>query len=361
MGNNSRKSKSINTEETLSERAQTILKRIVESYVRDGQPVGSRALAKAEGLDLSPATVRNVMADLNELGFITSPHTSAGRVPTVKGYRFFIDTLLNVDAPDPQDIGRLATELEHVDSMDGLIESTSNFLSNVTKMAGIVTVPRRDYAALQRIEFLPLAPQRVLAILVISSSEVQNCVLHTERSFSDSELQQCANYLNSILSGKTIQEIREQIIRELEQARDEMNTTMQNAIRMAREAFSGAVKEADFVVRGETNLLEFQELSNIEKLRALLEAFAEKRDILYLLDQCLTAEGIKIFVGEESGVHVFDDCSLITSPYKKDGNLIGVLGVIGPTRMDYQKVIPIVDITAKMITAALNKRHSPLD
>jgi heat-inducible transcriptional repressor len=340
----------------LNERAQHLLKVLVERYIRQGQPVGSRALARDAGLDLSPATIRNVMADLEELGFVRAPHTSAGRVPTAQGYRFFIDALLTVKPLEGAEVQRLRSLLDPDLNTHGLVESASNLLSGITRMAGVVTMPRREQVQLRQIEFLPLSDRRVLVILVVNEREVQNRIIHTERGFGAGELQQMANYLNAAFAGKDLATVRDNLLRELHEARERMNALMLAAIEMAEKAFQQQPARDDFVLAGQTNLMDFAELSSLEKLRQLFEAFNEKRDILHLLDQCLRAQGVQIFIGEESGHEVLDECSLVTAPYSVDGRVLGVLGIIGPTRMAYERVIPIVDVTAKLLGAALNQR-----
>jgi heat-inducible transcriptional repressor len=340
----------------LSERAQQMLRALIDHYVRDGQPVGSRTLARDAGLKLSPATIRNVMADLEELGFVTSPHTSAGRVPTVQGYRFFVDTLLSVQPLEPGALDRMRAELKLDQSPKDLVESASSLLSGVTRLAGVVTLPRHDHPLFKRVEFLPLSDRRVLAILVTGSDEVQNRVLRTERECSAAELQQASNYLNELFIGKDLTEVRANLLREMQETRSSMNEMMRTAMQMADQVLEQNHDE-DFVMAGQTNLMEFRELCDIDKLRRLFDAFNRKRDILHLLDQCVHGEGIQIFIGDESGYWMLDECSMVTAPYSVDGRVLGVLGVIGPTRMAYDRVIPIVDATARLLGAALNSKE----
>jgi heat-inducible transcriptional repressor len=325
--------------------------------VRSGEPVGSRTLARTAGLQLSPASIRNVMSDLEELGFIFAPHTSAGRVPTVRGYRFFIDTLVQYRTLRSSEVQRLRRELDPSLASKELLESASGLLSDVTRLTGLVTLPRRERAELRQIEFLRLSDDRVLTILVMNQQEVQNRIIQLDRPVSPSELEQAANYLNEIFAGRTLQEIRLALLDELERVREDVDRIMRSAIELGEKAL-GADDAAgeDYVLAGETRLMEYAELSDVEKLRALFEAFAQKREMLHLLEKCITAEGIQIFVGQESGYQILDDCSVITAPYEVDGDVVGVLGVIGPTRMPYERVVPIVDITAKLLGAALNSR-----
>lgn len=345
------------SDELPNERAQHLLKALVERYIREGQPVGSRTLSKYAGLDISPATVRNVMSDLEELGFLGSPHTSAGRVPTQKGYRFFVDTLLKLKPLDSHEVNRLEQQFNAVRnavlSSKALVTSTSTLLSGLTHLAGVVTVPRQPHAALRQIEFLPLSDNRVLSILVLNDKEVQNRILYLDRTFDAGQLRRAANYLNEKFAGRDLAQVREELVMELHETRESMNQTMLDAINMAQRVFSAENERVEYVLAGETNLMEFQELSSVEKLRKLFEAFNRQRDILHLLDLSLKAEGVQIFIGEESGYEILDECSVVTASYSVDGEVVGVLGVIGPTRMAYDRVIPIVDVTAKLLGSAL--------
>ena len=340
----------------ISERAQQLLKALTERYIRDGQPVGSRTLARDAGLSLSPATIRNVMADLEELGLVSSPHTSAGRMPTVQGYRMFVDTLLTVQPLETQIVEEMKSSLDTDTLTEKLMGSASELLSDVTRMAGIVSLPRRQHAALQRVEFLPLSERKVLAILVISNKEVQNCIIDTERDYSASELQQVSNYLNEQFAGRELSEVRARLLAELRETRESLNRMMQSALEMADQVLGTAEQGDDYVLAGQTNLLGFEELCNAATMRHLFEAFNEKSHILKLLDQCVQSNGVQIFIGEESGYEMLDECSVVTAPYTVDGKVLGVLGVIGPTRMAYERVIPIVDATARILGAALNPR-----
>lgn len=341
----------------LNERAQHLLKTLVERHIRDGQPVGSRALARESGLDLSPATVRNVMADLEEMGLLRSPHTSAGRIPTARGYRLFVDTLLKIEPLNMHQVKNLERHFAVMQSPSTLIETASSLLSSITHLAGIVMLPRQEHARLRQVEYLPLSERQVLAILVVNDREVQNRIINTERRYTASELERAANYINSLCAGKDLYTVRETLLEEIKSAREQMNTMMLTAIEMADKAFDNRPPSDDFLVAGQTNLMEYGELSDVEKLRQLFEAFNRKRDILHLLDQSLKASGVQIFIGEESGYEVLDECSVVTSPYQSEGEIVGVLGVIGPTRMAYERVIPIVDLTARLLGAALNKQH----
>ncbi len=330
----------------------------MERYICDGQPVGSRTLSRDAGLDLSPATIRNAMADLEDLGFLHSPHTSAGRMPTVQGYRFFVDTLLQVKPLHEREVDALRRSLDPHQNTTDLVQSASALLSGITHLAGVIMVPRQNSMALRQVEFLPLSDKRVLAILVVNEREVQNRIIHTQRSYTEAELQQAANYLNAQFAGKDIHQVREGLLQEMESTRETMDRMMQTVIEMADKTFQADVSDEEEVfVDGETNLMDFAELSNVEQLRQLFDAFNRKRDILVLLDQCLHAQGVQIFIGEEAGCDVLGSCSVITAPYSAGDKALGVLGVIGPTRMAYERVIPIVDITAKLLSSALNSRN----
>ncbi len=345
----------VSNSKSVGERAQHLLRVLVERYIQDGQPVGSRTLARDGGLDLSPATIRNVMADLEEFGLVSSPHTSAGRVPTVQGYRLFVDSLLTIQPLESTEVEHLRAGLgEAEDDPKQVVQSASQLLSALTSMAGVVMVPLREHTAFRHVEFLPLSNRRVLAIMVTNEREVHNRILQTRRQHSAAELREASNYLDQAFAGKEVEEIRSQILREMQDTRRHLNQLMVDAIDMAHDVFQDTGD--DYIIAGQTNLMEFADLSDVERLRQLFEAFNRKRDILELLDHCLQARGVRIFIGDESGHAVLDDCSVVTAPYSVDGEVVGVLGVIGPTRMDYQRVIPIVDVTAKLLGAALNPR-----
>jgi heat-inducible transcriptional repressor len=346
------------TEEALSERAQLLLKALIESYIRDGQPVGSRTLSRDSGLSLSSATIRNVMADLEELGFVVSPHTSAGRIPTDKGYRLFVDSLLKLKPLQSEEIDDIERRLRG-DASNGraLVQTVSQMLSSVTQMAGLVTLPNPHYVALSQIEFIGLSENRALAIMVMNNREVENRVVQLERPYSSEELRRAANYLNEAFAGRSLPEVRASLLKQLQETRQTMNQLMQDAIQMAQKVFeTPAQDQVEYVIAGETNLMGFAQLSNVDRLRRLFEAFNEKHDMLRLLDNCLRAQGIQIFIGHESGYQILDDISVVTAPYMLDNQVVGVLGVIGPTRMAYERVIPIVDVTAKLLGSALNAR-----
>jgi len=337
-----------------NERAQYLLKVLIQRFIRDGQPVGSKTLSRDSGLDLSPATIRNIMADLEELGFVSSPHTSAGKIPTPRGYRLFVDTLVRYKKPNDAELRKLQAQFEkQFDDSDELLRAVSSLLSNITSMAGVVTVPRVQQATLRQIEFLPLSENRVLTILVLNDREVQNRILHIDRSYTATELQRASNYINENYAGTSLMQIRKRLISDLESTRDSMNRAMHDIIAVAQAAMQETMPKNKFLLAGETNLMDFAELSDLETLRRLFEAFSRKRFMLDLLDRSINAKGVQVFIGEESGFQILDNCSVVSAPYNVDDDTIGVLGVIGPTRMPYDRVVPIVDVTARLLGTAL--------
>jgi heat-inducible transcriptional repressor len=347
-------------DEPLNERAQRLLRVLVQSYIRDAQPVGSRVLSRDSGLALSSATVRNVMADLEELGFVSSPHTSAGRVPTDKAYRFFVDSLLRARLPaEETDIDAIRRQFElPAENFKSLVASASQLLSNITQLAGVVTLPLTQAASLTHVEFMPLSENRVLVVLVFNDREVQNRIIQLQRHYGAEELRRAAVFLNEHFVGRSLAQMHEEVLRQLKETHEHLNRAMQDAITVAEQLVrqDPAAGGIEYVIAGETNLMGFAELSSVDKLKRLFEAFNEKRDILHLLDQSLKAEGVQIFIGQESGYQL-DDCSVVTAPYSSGDGIIGVLGVIGPTRMAYERVIPIVELTAKVLGSALNFRR----
>jgi len=341
-------------EETLDSRAQLVFKLLVEHYISEGTPVPSRRLAVQPGVDASPATVRNILADLEAQGLVRSPHTSAGRVPTNRGLRFFVDSLLHVRPLDERQVERLRHQLNPDLEPKALLESASELLSHLTHMTCVITLPRRDQVALRHVEFLPLSGQRVLVILVLNDREVQNRVIRTDREYGASELNQASNLVNREFGGMNLQQIRQALLDSMQADKDRMDNLMQTALDVATRAFESdpVGSGQELVVAGETNLLDFS--ANTEQVRRLFEAFSRKGSILHLLDRCAHSEGIQLFIGEESGYELLDDLSLVMSPYEVNGRLAGVLGVVGPTRMAYQEVIPVVDVTARVLSAAMN-------
>jgi heat-inducible transcriptional repressor len=347
-------------ESRIGERAQQLLKLLIESYIREGQPVGSRSLSRDSGLNLSSATIRNVMADLEAYGFVSSPHTSAGRVPTPKGYRFFIDTLLQVQPLEDAAADQMRRQFTSAEDPRALVSVASQLLSNVTQMTGLVSLHTSKAASLTHIEFLPLSERRILAILVFDDREVQNRVVQMDRPIPAEELRRAAAVLNEQFRGQTLEAVRQSLIDQLSHMRELLNQGMGDAINFAQQLFSepqAPRHDMDLVIAGETKLMGFAELSSVEKLRRLFEAFNEKRDILQLLDLSLKGHGVQIFIGQESGYQILDDCSVVTAPYSTDSGAVGVIGVIGPTRMAYERVIPVVDLTARLLGAALNSRR----
>jgi heat-inducible transcriptional repressor len=341
------------SDEIIGERAQRLLKMLVEHYLAQGTPVASKTLATQPGVDVSPATVRSIMAELETRGLVVSPHTSAGKIPTNLGLRFFVDTLLSVQPLNRSSVQMLREGLNPDLAPVRLVESASNLLAAISRMAGVVTLPRREQVSLRQIEFLPLTANRVLVILVINEREVQNRVIHTDREYTESELVQAANFVNREFAGESLPHIRAALLDSMQRDKVSVDRLMQLALDVAAKAFDVAVSaEPDgYVVAGETNLLHSP--NDNEAIRKLLDAFAQKRDILHLLDRCLDSEGIQLFIGEESGYEVLGDYSVVTAPYRVNGRVAGVLGVIGPTRMAYQTIIPIVDVTARVLGAAL--------
>ncbi|MDH4047736.1 MAG: heat-inducible transcriptional repressor HrcA [Gammaproteobacteria bacterium] len=344
-----------------NERAQYLLKVLIRRFIRDGQPVGSRTLSKDAGLELSPATIRNIMSDLEDLGLVTAPHTSAGRVPTAQGYRLFVDSLIRYKQPKGGDLRKLRLQIaSKQEDPEALLSAVSQLLAKFTSLAGVVTVPRGHKAILRQIDFLPLSDSRVLAILVINDREVQNRILHTEAPRSADELRRAANFINENYVGMDLSQIREQLIGELEKTRDSMNRAMHDIITVAQSALEGASRPSgEYLLTGEANLMNFAELSDLETLRRLFDAFSRKRLLLDLLDRSINASGVQVFIGQESGYSILDNCSIVTAPYHVDDDHIGVLGVIGPTRMAYDRIVPIVDVTARLLESAMKGAHEP--
>jgi heat-inducible transcriptional repressor len=340
----------------LDERAKTLLKALVERYIADGHPVGSRTLSKASGLDLSPATIRNVMADLEELGLIASPHTSAGRVPTARGYRMFVDTMLTARARDmvisAPDVAA-ARERLHPDQPQRVIAQAANLLSNLSSFVGVVTVPRKP-SVFRHIEFLRLGERRVLVILVAPDGDVQNRVIFTAQDYRQAELLEATNHLNAHYAGLTIEDVRERLKTEIEALRGEIAALMQAAVQLGSDAM--AENDEQVVISGERNLLAVQDFGNdMGSLRKLFDMFEHKTQLMRLLDVSSRAEGVRIYIGGESMVVPFEELSVVSAPYEVDGTVVGTLGVIGPTRMPYDRMIQIVDITSRLLTNALSQ------
>ena len=333
-------------------RAQTLLKALVERYIADGQPVGSRALAKFSGLELSPATIRNIMSDLEELGYVASPHTSAGRIPTPRGYRIFVDTLLTVQQIDESSVEarmRLPAQQPHK-----VIANAAQMLSSLSQFAGVVLSPRRELV-FQQIDFLRLSERRILLVIVDPRGDVHNRLLLTAVDYTPTQLVQSANYINAHFGGLSFDDVRIRLQGELRQLRDDMGRLMQAAVEVGSEAMTD--QSDDMVISGERNLLSVADLSsNMTSLRQMFDMFEQKTSLMQLLDMSSTASGVQIFIGGESNLVPMDEMSVVTAPYEVNGKIVGTLGVIGPTRMAYERVIPIVDITAKLLSNALSNQ-----
>jgi heat-inducible transcriptional repressor len=334
----------------LDKRAQTLLKALVERYIADGQPVGSRALSRISGLDLSPATIRNIMADLEEMGYVASPHTSAGRIPTPRGYRLFVDTLLTVRQIDEHSVDVSMHLPAH--QPQKVIANAAQMLSSLSQFAGVVQSPRRE-SVFEQIEFLRLSEKRILLVIVDPHGGVQNRLLLTDVDYSPAQLIQSANYLNQNFAGMSFDQVRTRLTSELRQLRDDMGRLMQAAVEAGSEAM--AEQGDDMIIAGERNLLSVADLSsNMSSLRQMFEMFEQKTGLMQLLDVSSKAGGVQIFIGGESNLVPMDEMSVVTAPYEVNGKIVGTLGVIGPTRMAYERVIPIVDITAKLLSSALS-------
>jgi len=332
----------------LDDRAKLLLKALVERYIADGQPIGSRTLSRASGLELSPATIRNVMSDLEELGLIVSPHTSAGRIPTAKGYRLFVDTMLTVQRDDFHAPALPAEQPQKV------IANAAHLLSSLSQFVGVVMVPKRT-SVFRQIEFVRLSEKRFLVIIVSPEGDVQNRVIFTEVDYTSSQLVEAANFLNANYAGLAMEHVRERLKGEVELLRGEVAALMQAAVNVGSDAQSN---EADVVISGERNLLAVSDFSSdMDHLRRAFDLFEQKTQILRLLDISSQAEGVRIYIGGESHVVPFEELSIVSAPYEVDGKIVGTLGVIGPTRMHYDKMIQIVDITSKLVTNALSHRR----
>jgi heat-inducible transcriptional repressor len=337
----------------LNERAQILLKTLVERYISDGQPVGSRALQQFSGLEVSSATIRNVMADLEDIGLVSSPHTSAGRVPTGLAYRLFIDTMLVTKPLDSARIQQLEYQLQP-DNPSRLIAQASSILSELTQFAGVVATPRRDAITVRQIEFLRLGEKRVLLIIVMPDGEVENRVLLMEKDYTQSQLTEAGNFLNQHYLGCSFSQIREKLRGELRELHQDMSALMAAALNAGDAA--EAKQSVDYVISGEHKLLHVDDLStDMNRLRGLFNLFEQKTELLQLLEAGRNGQGIHIYVGNESGLASLEECSVITSSYSVDGQVVGTLAVVGPKRMDYQRVVPIVDITARLLGNALSQ------
>ena len=335
----------------LDSRARHLLRSLVHQYIAHGEPVGSRTLARQSGLDVSAATIRNIMADLEELGLVVAPHTSAGRIPTAHGYRMFIDSLIELPAPDPGLLRQLAGQLPQGQGTAGLLAGASELLSSMSQSVGVITVPQRTAFAFRHIEFVPIDGQRVLVVLVFMDHEVQNRIIQTRRPYTPDELEQTANFLNRHYAGRSWPEMRAALLAELKATRSELERTLSAAVELSEQAMPEVGD--DMLVAGQTRLMGNPDLADLERLRGLFDAFAAKRELLGLLERCARAQGLRVFIGEESGLAPLGDCAVVTAPYGVNGRVLGVLGVIGPTRMAYEQVIPMVQATAELVGLAL--------
>ena len=338
----------------LDDRARKLLKTLVERYIADGTPVGSRTLSRTSGMDLSPATIRNVMADLEELGLIASPHTSAGRVPTARGYRLFVDTMLTSLPADMAVAMSAAQGQLHPDQPQRVIAQAASLLSSLSSFVGVITAPRKA-GVFHHIEFLRLGDRRVLVILVAPDGDVQNRVLFTARDYQQGELIEASNFLNTHYAGLSIEEVHARLKREIDALRSEIAALMQAAVQAGSDALAESTDNV--VVAGERNLLTVQDFGNdMTSLRRLFDVFEQKTELMRLLDVSSRAEGVRIYIGGESRVVPFEELSVVTAPYEIDGRIVGTLGVIGPTRMAYDRMIQIVDITSKLVGNALSSK-----
>jgi heat-inducible transcriptional repressor len=335
----------------LDDRAKLLLKALVERYIADGQPVGSRTLAKAAGMELSPATIRNVMSDLEELGLIASPHTSAGRIPTARGYRLFVDTMLTVRRDSLPPVNEMTSAGLEGGQPHRVISQAAHMLSNLSQFVGVVMAPRRA-SVFRHIEFLSLSDRRVLVIIVSPDGEVQNRIIHTQVSFTQSQLQEASNFLNTHYAGLTMEAVRERLRTEVDALRGEIAELMKTAVEIGTEA---SQSQDEVVVSGERNLLSVTEFSSdMGNLRRMFDLFEQKTQLIRLLDVSAQADGVRIYIGGESQVVPYEDLSVVTAPYEVDGQVVGTLGVIGPQRMSYERMIQIVDVTAKLVGNALS-------
>ncbi len=335
-------------------RAQTLMRVLVESYLDNGQPVGSKTLQQRSQLAISPATIRNILRDLEQLGLLRSPHTSAGRIPTARGFRLFVDNLLTVRRLGPKQIAMLKKELVAHGDTGELLTGASDMVSQLTRMTGLVRIPRRDITRIERVEFLPLSDKRVLVVLILDDREVQNRVIQLDEGISRQQLEYAANYVNSHFAGKDLSSARRQLLEAMHSDRVRMDSIMHATITMAEKGLQAHRNKLKYHVSGRSNLLDFASTGELTNLRELFEAFSQKQNILDIIDQCMNAEGVQLFIGEECGSESLRECSVVGAPYEIDGQPVGVLAVVGPTRMAYDRVIPIVDITAKLLTSALN-------
>ena len=342
-------------------RARRLLRTLIAQYLADGEPVGSRTLSRSSGLDVSPATIRNIMADLEEAGLVASPHTSAGRIPTPRGLRLFVDSLIELKPVPRDEMVRLQRELPPGPAtVRDLVGNASALLSAMTHFAGVVTVPRQTDFPLRHIDFVALPDARVLVILVFSDNQVQNRVIQLAKPLGGRELEQAANYINEHFVGLRVDDIRAHLLRELREASSELHLMLTSAVELAAASFAPQGEGEGVLISGQTNLMAYSELADLDRLRELFEAFQKKNELLQLMEVCAKAPGVRLFIGEESGFAALDGCSVVTASYGAQGRLLGAVGVIGPTRMAYERVIPVVQATAGLLSEALNRAATAL-
>ena len=340
----------------LNDRSQLLFKNLMGLYLNEGKPVGSTTLAKLPEIGLSSATVRNVLADLEKLGLIHSPHTSAGRVPTDNGYRLFVDSLITYQPISEQNIQSIQTQLLPTLNQDDLLASASKVLSGITGMTSMVLMPNKEQEVLKHFEFIPLGGNRVLVVLVFNDQDVQNRIIELEESISASELRQISDYLNSQFVGKSLAQAKSSLVKRMDTLRQGMNEFMMSVVHATDSVLSEQLEQKlPYLVSGQNNLFNYQELAGSDKLRALFQSFEQHSDVLGLLDKSMQASGVQIFIGQECGNEIYQGCSVVTTPYEVEGEVLGVLGVVGPSRMQYDKVIPKVDMTAKILSSLLKK------
>lgn len=340
----------------LDARSRRLLRALISQYLVEGEPVGSRTLSRSSGLDISPATVRNIMSDLEDAGLVSSPHTSAGRIPTPRGLRLFVDSLIELQPLPRDELARLKQGLPPGTTTTlGLLGDVSTLLSAMTHFAGVVTIPRHVDLPLRHIDFVPLPDARVLVILVLADNQVQNRVVQLAKPVRDRELTRAANYLNEHFAGLRMDDIRARLLTEMREAGGELNRLLSSTVELTMASFALQAGQDDVLVSGQTNLMACAELADIRHLRELFDTFQRKSELLQLMEVCARAPGVRLFIGEESGFAALDGCSVVTASYGVHGQVLGALGVIGPTRMAYERVIPVVQATAGLLSEALNR------
>ena len=340
----------------LDARTRRLLRALISQYLVDGEPVGSRTLARSSGLDVSPATIRNIMADLEDAGLVASPHTSSGRVPTPRGLRLFVDSLIELQPLPRAEMARLQSELPPGPTTTrDLLGNVSSLLSAMTRFAGVVTVPRQADFPLRHIDFVALPDARVLVILVFTDNQVQNRIVQLAKPLATGELERAANYLNDHFAGLRVDDIRAHLLAEVRETGSELNRLLSSTVELATASFAPQVSDPDMLVSGQTNLMAYAELADLQRLRELFDALQQKNELLQLMEVCAKAPGVRLFIGEESGFAALDGCSVVTAGYGVQGRMLGAVGVIGPTRMAYERVIPVVQATAGLLSDTLNR------